>query len=130
MTTRVDEVETTVHSVVFNISTIQTGLVTEKLVILLIDVVYDGLPAATSKTWKQDMDHGRSRTGEITLRCTYHFSLLTASPNPGVSTTVSLSLTPFSSMSTVVASILTVWAMRSRSTCMKQKIKKNRYLIK
>ena len=51
MTTRVDEVETTVHSVVLNISTIQTRLVTEKLVILLIDVVYDGLPAATSKTW-------------------------------------------------------------------------------
>ena len=47
---------------------------------------------------------------------THHCSLLTASPNPGVSTTVSLSFTPFSSMSTVVASILTVWEMRSAHT--------------
>ena len=38
---------------------------------------------------------------------------MTASPNPGVSTTVSLSLTPFSSMSTVVASMLTVCVTRS-----------------
>ena len=43
----------------------------------------------------------------------YHFLLSTASPNPGVSTTVRRNLTPFSSMSTVVASIVTVCLMRS-----------------
>ena len=45
---------------------------------------------------------------------TYQAPLSTESPKPGVSTTVSLSFTPFSSMSTVVASILTVCLMRSR----------------
>ena len=49
---------------------------------------------------------------------TYQVPLFTESPNPGVSTTVSLSFTPFSSMSTVVASILTVCLMRSRGMCM------------
>ncbi|TNN66836.1 hypothetical protein EYF80_022905 [Liparis tanakae] len=43
----------------------------------------------------------------------HHSLLLTASPNPGVSTMVSLSLTPFSSMSTVCLMISTVWLMRS-----------------
>lgn len=43
----------------------------------------------------------------------YHAVLLTASPNPGVSTTVSFNFTPFSSMSTVCFVISTVWLMRS-----------------
>jgi len=44
---------------------------------------------------------------------THQLLLSTASPKPGVSTTVSLSFTPFSSMSTVVASMLTVCFIRS-----------------
>ncbi|GAA6077701.1 uncharacterized, partial [Tachysurus ichikawai] len=43
----------------------------------------------------------------------YHSVLFTASPKPGVSTMVSLSLTPFSSMSTVCLVISTVWVIRS-----------------
>lgn len=43
----------------------------------------------------------------------YHSVLLTASPNPGVSTMVSLSLTPFSSMSTVCLVISTVCVILS-----------------
>lgn len=43
----------------------------------------------------------------------YHSVLLTASPNPGVSTIVSFSFTPFSSMSTVCFVISTVWWIRS-----------------
>lgn len=43
----------------------------------------------------------------------HHCWLSTASPKPGVSTTVNLSFTPFSSMSTVVASMLTVCWIRS-----------------
>lgn len=43
----------------------------------------------------------------------YHSVLLTASPNPGVSTIVSFSLTPFSSMSTVCLVISTVWVILS-----------------
>lgn len=50
----------------------------------------------------------------------YHALLSTASPNPGVSTTVSLSFTPFSSISTVVASMLTVCEMRSAEEVAKQ----------
>lgn len=42
------------------------------------------------------------------------WALSTASPNPGVSTTVKRNFTPFSSMSTVVASMFTVCLMRSR----------------
>lgn len=44
----------------------------------------------------------------------YHSVLLTASPNPGVSTMVSFSLTPFSSISTVCLVISTVCVIRSR----------------
>lgn len=43
----------------------------------------------------------------------HHSLLLTASPNPGVSTMVSFSFTPFSSMSTVCFVISTVWLIRS-----------------
>lgn len=43
----------------------------------------------------------------------HHSLLLTASPNPGVSTMVSFSFTPFSSMSTVCLVISTVWLIRS-----------------
>lgn len=45
--------------------------------------------------------------------CPHHSELFTASPKPGVSTMVSFSLTPFSSMSTVCFRISTVWLMRS-----------------
>ncbi len=45
---------------------------------------------------------------------TYLSVLLTASPKPGVSTMVSFSLTPFSSISTVCLMMSTVWLMRSK----------------
>lgn len=44
----------------------------------------------------------------------YHSVLFTASPNPGVSTMVSFSLTPFSSISTVCLVISTVCVILSR----------------
>lgn len=46
----------------------------------------------------------------------YHSVLFTASPKPGVSTMVSFSLTPFSSISTVCLVISTVCVIRSRET--------------
>lgn len=49
----------------------------------------------------------------VVLGQTYHSVLLTASPKPGVSTMVSRSLTPFSSMSTACLVISTVCMIRS-----------------
>lgn len=43
--TRVDEVETAVNSMVFNVSPVQTRLITEVLIILVVDIVNYGLPA-------------------------------------------------------------------------------------
>lgn len=60
---------------------------------------------------------GASRLNEAHVRWAglpaHHSLLLTASPKPGVSTMVSLSFTPFSSMSTVCLMISTVWFIRS-----------------
>lgn len=50
----------------------------------------------------------------VVLGQTYHSVLLTASPKPGVSTMVSRSFTPFSSMSTACLVISTVCMIRSR----------------
>ena len=47
------------------------------------------------------------------LEESYQSVLSTASANPGVSTTVNLNLIPFSSISTVLVSIWTVWWIRS-----------------
>lgn len=49
----------------------------------------------------------------VVLGQTYHSVLLTASPKPGVSTMVSRSLTPFSSMSTACLVISAVCMIRS-----------------
>lgn len=49
----------------------------------------------------------------VVLGQTYHSVLLTASPKPGVSTMVSRSFTPFSSMSTACLVISTVCMIRS-----------------
>lgn len=54
---------------------------------------------------------------------THHSVLFTASPKPGVSTMVSLSFTPFSSMSTVFLVISTVWLIRSLGLRKKNKTK-------
>ena len=45
MPTGVDEIQTAVDPMIFNIPTIQPGLVTKKFVVLLVDIINDGLPA-------------------------------------------------------------------------------------
>ncbi len=44
MSTRIDEIETTVDSVVLNVPTVQSRLVTKEFVVLFVDVIYNGLP--------------------------------------------------------------------------------------
>lgn len=51
----------------------------------------------------------RQFTVSSDLEESYQSVLSTASANPGVSTTVNLNLIPFSSISTVLVSICTVW---------------------
>ena len=53
-------------------------------------------------------------SARLSLRAPHLSSLFTKSPKPGVSTTVSLNRTPFSSMSAEIDSIVTVFG---RSTC-------------
>src|SRR5271169_136429 len=53
--------------------------------------------------WASNCTSQSKQKGDV-----YLSSLLTKSPNPGVSTTLSLNRTPFSSMSALIALILTV----------------------
>ena len=48
MATWVDEVEATVYTVVLDVPSVQTRLITEILVIFIIHIVNNGLPAAHS----------------------------------------------------------------------------------
>lgn len=121
-----DEVQAAVHTVILDVLTVETTLVTEILLKLLVHVVSDGLPAVDREhlgpgcRGRPAPQQGRAGSGQArqanmspqASHC-YHSELLTASPNPGVSTMVSFSLTPFSSMSTVCFRISTVWLIRS-----------------
>ena len=49
MPTRVNKVETTVYSVIFNVASVQTRLILEVLVISFIDIVYEWLPTRNLK---------------------------------------------------------------------------------
>ena len=49
MATWVDEVQAAVYSVIFNVSSVQSRLIAEVLVVLVIHVVNDGLPATWTK---------------------------------------------------------------------------------
>ena len=126
MTTGVDKVETAVYTMVFNVASVESTLVLEVVVVLLIDVVDNRLPAVEWKrrTVSEVMRGGGGGGGGRWLRdhVAHHFLLSTASPKPGVSTTVSLNLTPLSSISTVVASMDTVCftlSARKRRVCVK-----------
>lgn len=63
----------------------------------------------------------RVNSGNFEIQYVYLSVLLTASPKPGVSTMVNLSLTPFSSILTVCLVICTVWMILSEdiSRCMR-----------
>lgn len=90
MTCRLDEVEAGVDTVVNNFLPVDAVLLFEVRVEAGLDVLHDRLPARLKRVSR----HARSRTNS-----TYHSSLLTKSPKPGVSTTVRRRRTPFSSMS-------------------------------
>lgn len=92
------------HAVVSDVAAVQAALVSEELIQLPLHVVLRLLPAAARESGRQK--EGRRRRGERvrTDLCV----LSTASPKPGVSTMLSLSLTPFSSMLTVRLVVLTV----------------------
>lgn len=120
---RRDEVQAAVHPVVLDVLAVEAALVTEILLKLLVHVVGDGLPAAGRGCVRPAVREGSMRAaagagpaGQVLPPkpgLPHHSELFTASPKPGVSTMVSFSLTPFSSMSTVCFRISTVWLMRS-----------------
>lgn len=87
-----DEVQARVDAVVDYLLPVDAVLLLEVLVEAGLDILEDGLPAI-SWTWCQK----RADVTEPGDACLS--SLSTKSPKPGVSTTVSLSRTPFSSMS-------------------------------
>lgn len=119
MTKGWDEIKAAVHAVVLDVLAVQAALISEVLLKLLVDVVSDWLPAKKKDTQGCSAVEAVacSRTpkgqGVFCWYDMYHSVLFTASPNPGVSTMVSLSLTPFSSISTVCLVISTVCVIRS-----------------
>lgn len=136
-----DEIEAAVYAVVLDVLAVEAALVPEVLLELLVDVVSHWLPATaethtgTFSLWGNSCTIAHdflTTTAELKLGypavlCKeteailfslktfdkYHSVLFTASPNPGVSTMVSFSLTPFSSISTVCLVISTVCVIRS-----------------
>ena len=62
MSQGVDEVETAVHAMVFDVPPVQTRLVSKILVILLIAVVNDRLPAVM-KQWRRGRGEGGGERG-------------------------------------------------------------------
>lgn len=110
-------------TVVLDVLAVQATLVPEVLLKLLVDVVGDRLPAkAETRGGRSASEPFQPNDGFFSTFSRalfgfngYHSVLFTASPNPGVSTMVSLSLTPFSSMSTVCLVISTVCVIRSAS---------------
>ncbi len=90
MTSRLDEVQAGVDTVVHDFLPVDPVLLLKVRVETRLNVLHDGLPAAD-----RAVSARRMRSQSVT----YHSSLLTKSPNPGVSTTVRRRRTPFSSMS-------------------------------
>lgn len=90
MTSRLDEIETGVDAIVNNLLPVDAVLLLEVRVETSLNVLHDRLPATPGRV------SGGKRSSAI---WTYHSSLLTKSPNPGVSTTVNRRRTPFSSIS-------------------------------
>jgi hypothetical protein len=82
----VDEEQAAVDARVLDVAVAHSGeLLAEVRAVLVLDVLDNGVPAASG----QYLD-------ERNTQCAYHPSLLIWSPYPGVSTMLSLSLTPFS----------------------------------
>ncbi len=90
MTCGLDEVKTGVDAVVNDFLPVDAVLLLEVRVEAGLNVLNDRLPARLERV----SQNRRNRTN-----LTYHSSLLTKSPKPGVSTTVRRRRTPFSSMS-------------------------------
>lgn len=137
MTEGWDEIEAAVYAVVLDVLAVEATLVPEVLLKLLVDVVSHWLPARAerhgdiqSPRQRRTAAHHFLNTAEVkwghravhrlfyllNMFDMYHSVLFTASPNPGVSTMVSFSLTPFSSISTVCLVISTVCVIRSKDT--------------
>lgn len=130
MTEGWDEIEAAVYAVVLDVLAVEATLVPEVLLELLVDVVSHRLPAREQTQGDVQSLRRRTTTAHDFLNAAallwllfikdrggfeaYHSVLFTASPNPGVSTMVSFSLTPFSSISTVCLVISTVCVIRSR----------------
>jgi hypothetical protein len=106
VTRRLDKVDASVHAVVDELGAIDAVLLLEVGVESGLDVVDNGLPAIRTV-----------RPDDLTVIWTHLSSLLTKSPKPGVSTTVNLSRTPFSSIS-AETSARSRYAMASESVQM------------
>lgn len=59
MTTGIDEIQAAVHTMVLNVPTIQPRFVSQILIILLVDIVYDGLPAERASVGRERAMVGR-----------------------------------------------------------------------
>lgn len=98
MTGRLDEVDTCVNPVVDQLCPVDPVFLFEVSIETSLDVVDDRFPAANEWTKRGIVSRARRRFSSLPPP-TYESSLLMKSPYPGVSTTVNLNLTPFSSIS-------------------------------
>lgn len=92
MTSGLNEIQASVNTVIDNFLAVDPVLLLQVGVKTRLNVVHNGLPAERTRTRVRSKYAANEETADLS-------SLLTKSPNPGVSTTVRRSLTPFSSMS-------------------------------
>lgn len=107
MAGRLDKVQARVDAVVDYFLSVDAVLLLEVGVEARLDIVENGLPATRKESPGAPEGQDRVKNG-IERHLAHPSSLLIKSPNPGVSTTVRRSLTPFSSMSAEMLSIATV----------------------
>jgi hypothetical protein len=98
VTGRLDKVDTCVNPVVDQLCPVDPVLLFEISIEPSLDVVDDRFPAADEWTKSGIVSRARRQFASVPP-ATYESSLLMKSPYPGVSTTVNLNLTPFSSIS-------------------------------
>lgn len=101
VTSRLYEVDTRMDPVIHQLCTIHPIFLLQVGVETRFNVVDDRLPSIPKQGRVSEMTDWLNRDNWA-----YASSLLTKSPNPGVSTTVNLSRTPFSSMSIIQAKMI------------------------
>ena len=93
------EVQTSMYTIVYNLLSVDAVFLFQVRVKARLNIVNDRLPAESWIVSKRTLSFKR---WEGVGKVNHLSSLLTKSPNPGVSTTVKRRRTPFSSMSEVI----------------------------